>query len=266
MIHQHTEHYTGGVNTISEFSINDEHLKNFKFKITTDGNSNGTIHHEGSFVGSADSQLTEDWHKEIANKTTNAHDRLIGQRAVEIEAQELGIDKDALEYLKNNNLGDSDAARILEAKINTIREQTEKLYGHVFKDGTTAAHPAETPAPHVPVESAIPETVTNHFGLKIPTSEPHIYEVKTPTGEIYRAVFGGSDEARFKFAQDFLSSPENQGTPIRFVHTVHSMLGDRIQVDELGAETTAGHTSWLANFFAKPVEAPDPKDFEKIIK
>jgi hypothetical protein len=126
--------------------------------------------------------------------------------------------------------------------------------------------PAEASTPPAPVESAVQETVTNHFGLKIPMSEPHIYEVKTPAGEIYRTVFGGSDEARFKFAQDFLTRPENQGTLIRFVHTVHSVFGNRIQIDEIGAETTAGHTSWLANFFTKPVEPPDPKDFGKIIK
>jgi len=118
----------------------------------------------------------------------------------------------------------------------------------------------------VSVGPELQQSIISNSGLVVPLNEPHIYEMKNATGEIYRAVLGGSDEAQFKFAQDFLSDPKNQGIPIRFSHNVSSILGSHIKVDELGAQTDSGRTSWFANFFAKPIEMLDPKNASKIIK
>ncbi|MFA6279036.1 MAG: hypothetical protein WCS97_02950 [Candidatus Paceibacterota bacterium] len=140
----------------------------------------------------------------------------------------------------------------------------EQSVSHVETPTTPIENHTQTPeAPNVPEMQTF---VTSVDHVSISSEAPAIYQAQAPTGETYLVAYGGSDEARYNFIQDFLTHPENQGKSIRFAHTVSSLFGSRVQVDELGAQTAAGHTSWFTGFFSKPIELPDPKNFEKLIK
>lgn len=123
----------------------------------------------------------------------------------------------------------------------------------------------ETPTSAVGSTGGIQEAFTNVYGTPIDPNAPAIYEARTSLGEKILVAYGGNDESRFNFMQKFLQNPENQGKSIRWAHSVPSIMGPRIQVDELGAQTTAGRTSWFPSFFSRPVEFPDPKSFEKLV-
>lgn len=99
--------------------------------------------------------------------------------------------------------------------------------------------------------------------IQINPEAPAIYEAQTPSGETYLAAYGGSDDARFKFIQEYLARPENQGKSIRFAHEVPSIFGSQVRVDEIGASANEGQTSWLLNFFNKPISPPSPEMFLK---
>ena len=131
--------------------------------------------------------------------------------------------------------------------------------GNPVHTGTYEPLASETP---VPVESAtqpevlgagVPEAqtfFTKIDNIKINPEVPGIYEAQDAlTGERYLAAFGGNDEARFSLIQDYLMHPGNQGQSIRFAHEVSSLTGSQIKVDEIGAGTTSGHTSWFLDFF-----------------
>lgn len=130
-------------------------------------------------------------------------------------------------------------------------------------DLTPAQNTAETLTPVS--ETGIQEAFTNIYGTPINPNAPAIYEARTSLGEKILVAYGGNDESRFNFMQKFLQNPANQGKSIRWTHSVPSIMGPRIQVDELGAQTTAGRTSWFPSFFSRPVEFPDPKSFEKLV-
>lgn len=153
------------------------------------------------------------------------------------------------------------------AKITPAPVESDPVVGPSVDNAPPAAPYAETPAVRVEAPAA-PETAQTFTSIDhalINKEIPAIYQTHLPTGESYLVAYGGTDEARFEFIQKFLSNPTNQGKSIRWAHSVSSIFGPRVQVDELGAQTIAGHTSWIANFFAKPVELPDPKNFEKLI-
>ncbi|OGG76345.1 hypothetical protein A2950_01580 [Candidatus Kaiserbacteria bacterium RIFCSPLOWO2_01_FULL_55_19] len=137
--------------------------------------------------------------------------------------------------------------------------------------------PAQEPIPTVDltqdqmaqseVSGAVTQETQTFFtridNVQINPEAPAIYEAQTPDGGTYLAAYGGSDEARFKFIQDYLTRPENQGKSIRFAHEVPSILGPQIKVDEIGAGTEAGQTSWFLDFLKKPLPPPSPDTFLK---
>lgn len=134
------------------------------------------------------------------------------------------------------------------------------------QDAAEAPAPVpETPTSAVDSTGGIQEAFTNVHGTPIDPNAPAIYEARTSLGEKILVAYGGNDESRFNFMQKFLQNPENQGKSIRWAHSVPSIMGPRIQVDELGAQTTGGRTSWFPSFFSRPVELPDPKSFEKLV-
>ncbi len=121
--------------------------------------------------------------------------------------------------------------------------------------------PQEETAVRSEVIAETPTFLTKVDGVLIDPQTPAIYEAQSPSGEKYLTAYGGSDEERFKLIQDYLARPENQDQSIRFVHEVPSMLGSQTRVDEIGAGTNAGKTSWFIDFFKKPIPPPSPSTF-----
>ena len=154
---------------------------------------------------------------------------------------------------------DSSGHPVTDGEGAPIHTGSYEAPAHEAPTAHAAVEHAATPAPEAPL-------LTKLDGASIHPNVPAIYQAHSPSGETYLAAYGGTDESRFKFIQDFLLRPENQGKTIRFAHSVPSILGSRVVVDELGARTAAGHTSWIAGFFSKPTAVPDPRDFEKLIK
>jgi len=134
IIQQHLE----GENKISEFVLNDENLRDVKFKILTDINGNSEAYIlGGKFLNSAESvngHLTENWDGEILKKSPEDIRAQVGRTAVLAEARNLEIYERALKYLENNSQGNSTESGILKNQIKRIIEGTEKTYGHVFVD------------------------------------------------------------------------------------------------------------------------------------
>ncbi|MFA5998050.1 MAG: hypothetical protein WC814_01530 [Candidatus Paceibacterota bacterium] len=122
---------------------------------------------------------------------------------------------------------------------------------------------SENAVVHSEAVSEAPTFMTKIDGILIDPRTPAIYQAQLPTGETYLASYGGSYEERLKFIQEYLMRPENQGQTIRIAHEVPSILGPQIKVDEIGASTNAGQTSWILDFFKKPVSPPTPETFLK---
>lgn len=122
---------------------------------------------------------------------------------------------------------------------------------------------SENAVMHSESVSEAPTFMTKVDGVLIDPRTPAIYQAQLPTGETYLAAYGGSDDERLKFIQEYLMRPENQGQTIRFAHEVPSIFGSQVKVDEIGAGTNAGQTSWLLDFFKKPVSPPAPETFLK---
>ncbi len=221
-----------------------------KFEIS----ANGAIHYAGNFHDSPGNYLTENWKETVANHTANANDYVNGQGLVLDNARSLEIHEKALEYLKDHNLGNSDAARIVEGKINDIKVETGKLYGNVFKDNAAPTHSIEAPTPHAPVESTVHE-ITNQFGLKIPIAEPHIYA----DGAKHLFAYGGGDAAETS-AQEF--ALEHHASV--FVDKSYQFLGIKIPRVIEFVPTDTGAPAMVIHNDSSLV--PDIKKFEKLIK
>lgn len=116
-------------------------------------------------------------------------------------------------------------------------------------------------APPVATSEA-PELFTKIDGSLIDPKVPAIYEATDPvSGKLYMAAYGGTDEERFKFIQDYVARPENEGKSVRWAHTVKSMFSSVIKVDEIGANTEGGRTSQILTFFTKEPAPPSPDTF-----
>lgn len=127
----------------------------------------------------------------------------------------------------------------------------------------------ETPAPAPEVPAAHPEVPASPAAEMLYTAGDHapidpnvpaIYEAHDPTtGASYLAAYGGTDEQRFSFIQDYLLKPEHQGQTIRWAHEVPSITGSTTKVEDMGASPQSG--SWLLKFFTEQPKAPSPDAF-----
>ena len=119
------------------------------------------------------------------------------------------------------------------------------------------ASQSETPmATEAPLLTKIDRVPINP---KVPT----LYEVQTPAGEKYLAAYGGSDEERFSFIQDQLSKLKGRDIIIRYAHTVKSMFGDSVRVEDLSpAPEGANGGIKVDSYFIQP-KAPNPTDFNR---
>ena len=98
--------------------------------------------------------------------------------------------------------------------------------------------------------------------VRINPDVPAIYEARLPNGETYLAAFGGQDEQRFKFIQEYLARPENQGKIIRYSHLMPTINGGVLRVQEIGAEKPEGGIlSWILDSFKQQPEPPSPATF-----
>ena len=108
------------------------------------------------------------------------------------------------------------------------------------------------------VHAAIAPSVTNHFGLEVPLTEPHIY---TGPDAKHLFVFGGTPAAQADSIQQYLSEhPKNiiYGTDATDTYRVPYFLGP-------DGKVTAGLPVRTGGFFSSWMKAPRPEDFKKII-
>ncbi|MHB1769676.1 MAG: hypothetical protein ACYCPH_01175 [Minisyncoccota bacterium] len=109
---------------------------------------------------------------------------------------------------------------------------------------------------------AITPSVTNHFGLEVPLTEPHIY---TGPDAKHLFVFGGTPATQADSIQHYLSEHPKDivyGTDATDSYRVPYYLGP-------DGKVTAGlpvRTRGLLGFFSSWMKAPRPEDFKKIIQ
>ena len=151
---------------------------------------------------------------------------------------------------------------------------------------TPAYHPEPPPAitevpvisaePVLPVETlsvqnmpfaehahlALAPSVTNHFGVEVPLTEPHIY---TGPDAKHLFVFGGTPTAQADYIRQYLNEHPKDiiyGTDAADAYRVPYFLGP-------DGKVTAGlpaRTGGFFGFFSSWMKAPRPEDFKKIIQ
>lgn len=117
---------------------------------------------------------------------------------------------------------------------------------------------SETKSPAPVVEKSI---ITNQFGLAIPVAEPHIYAGADSANTF---VFGGSSAERAKTILEYLTA-----NPNKVVFSADDSEKYRIPWHLVGGKVTPGvpmRTGGLFGFFSGFMKAPDPSEFQKLIK
>ncbi len=102
---------------------------------------------------------------------------------------------------------------------------------------------------------------TNIFGLKVPLTEPHIY---TDLGAVHTFVYGGSPVERAKSILEYLTQ-----NPNKVVFAADDSGKYRIPWHLVEGKVTPGapvQTSGFFGFFSSFMKAPEPDEFEKLIK
>ncbi len=107
------------------------------------------------------------------------------------------------------------------------------------------------------VTAEAPQLFTKFDHSPIDPKTPAIYEAQDPLGGKYLVAYGGTDEERYKFIQEkFLALAENKDKVVRFEHTVKSLLGSEVKIDEIGKP---GSFEYVLNFLRgkHPAISPD---------
>jgi hypothetical protein len=109
--------------------------------------------------------------------------------------------------------------------------------------------------------SAVRETITNQFGLTIPTTEPHIY---ADPGAEHMFVYGGLPAERAESILEYLTN-----NPNKVIFSADDSGKYRIPWYLVEGKAVPGapvHTSGFLGFFKSFMTAPGPEEFEKLIK
>jgi len=137
--------------------------------------------------------------------------------------------------------------------------------GNVVHD--SAGNPVHTgtyePSAEGSVEhtGVIPENITNHFGLSVPTNEVHFY---TDPGAKHLFIYGGSPLERANAIQEYLAEK-----PDAVVFSADDSGKYRIPWHLVEGKATPEmpvQTRGFLGFFKSLMKAPEPNEFEKSIK
>jgi hypothetical protein len=156
---------------------------------------------------------------------------------------------------------ESPTAQTVEAKTMPVTQEHPATVE--TRAPTAETHtPAEASTPPSPVESAVHETVTNHFGLKIPMSEPHIYA----DGAKHIFVYGGSPDAQADVVKQYFADPSHANN---IIYGTDTRGAYRIPWHVAEGKVFPGapiRTSGFLGFFKSFMKAPEPDELEKIIQ
>jgi hypothetical protein len=130
-------------------------------------------------------------------------------------------------------------------------EQAEMYSGAVDYEDTDSAISSDVE----PSASEAPQMFTKDHTLINPAM-PAIYQAQDSLGGKYLVAYGGTEEARRKFVDDFIALAENKDKVVRFERTVPSVRGPQTSIIELGKP---GPLQYALNFFrgTPPPISPD---------
>lgn len=129
--------------------------------------------------------------------------------------------------------------------------------GNPVHTGTYEAPPEGAAAP---VGVAASESIVNHFGLTVPTNEPHFY---TDPDAKHLFVYGGSPLERAQAIQDYLHKNPNS-----LVFSADDSGRYRVPwhlVEGKATPEAPVQTRGFLGFFKSFMKAPEPEEFEKRI-
>lgn len=143
-------------------------------------------------------------------------------------------------------------------------------------DLTNLQHHDTVPTPDVEhpasAHAELPAPVVEHVGpfinahnISINPNAPALYEVPTSSGGTQLIAYGGTDEQRFKFIQDYLTTMKDKQVTVRWAHTTSSIFGSNVRVEDLSTPPAGSHAAYgVQSFFIQP-KMPSPDDLTRVV-